>query len=334
MRATGREAAFFADWVEHRERDAYWQRIDHPAARASRLPTLLVAGTYDIFCGPQLDDFAARGEETCLDLGPFAHGSYAIPPRRLGWRRAGMGRIAAGMLPFLDRHLQDRPSERTRVRRYVQGEDRWSEEAGWPPADVVVERFHLRAGGRLDREPPGGDEPPDRYRYDPEDPVPSRGGTFLGPRCDPADQRGLEQRPDVLVYETPPFERPLEIAGPVRLRLRASSDAPATDFTGKLVHLPARERRPALNLCEGIRRLDRTGGEASEVDIDLWHTSARLEPGDRLRLEVSSSNFPRFDAHPNTTEHPGFASQAKPAQQTIHHARDAASCLELCVRHP
>jgi putative CocE/NonD family hydrolase len=332
--AVGREAPFFADWVEHRELDDYWERINHTAARASRLPTLLVAGTYDIFCGPQLEDFAARGEETCLDLGPFAHGSYAISTRRLGWRQAGVARIVANTLPFFDHHLQGRPLERARVRRYVQGEDRWRDEPAWPPPDAVAQRLYLRSGGRLDRESPGGDEAPDRFRYDPHDPVPTRGGPFLGPRCGPADQAGLEQRPDVLVYETAPLERALEVAGPVQLRLRTSSDAPATDFTGKLVHVPADGRRPALNLCEGIRRIDRSAGEGSEVRIDLWHTSARLEPGDRLRLEVSSSNFPRFDAHPNTTGHPGLASAAKPALQTLHHARDVASCLDLFVRHP
>ena len=119
------------------------------------------------------------------------------------------------------------------------------------------------------------------------------------------------------------------MAGTVRLRLFASSDAPASDFTGKLVHLPADARRPALNLCEGIRRLSKIDSDILELEVDLWNASAAIPTGDRLRLEVSSSNFPRFDAHPNTSGNPALASATKPARQSIHHAADAASYLEL-----
>jgi predicted acyl esterase len=108
-----------------------------------------------------------------------------------------------------------------------------------------------------------------------------------------------------------------------------SSDAPATDFTAKLVQVPADPSRPALNLCEGVARLPRIDGEAIAAAIDLWHASAAIPAGDRLRLEVSSSNFPRFDAHPNVAGHPGHATAQRPARQTVHHARDAASWLEL-----
>jgi hypothetical protein len=211
----------------------------------------------------------------------------------------------------------------------VQGEDRWLESPTWPPPGARSVRLHLRAGGRLDAEAPGGDEAPDRFVYDPSDPVPTRGGTFLGPRAGPADQRPLESRADVLRYDTPPLAHAHTLAGPVRVHLRVSSDAPATDFTAKLVQIPTDPGRPALNLCEGIARLPRIDGEAIPAAIDLWHASATIPAGDRLRLEISSSNFPRFDAHPNVAGHPGHATEQRPARQTVHHARDAASWLEL-----
>ncbi len=331
VEAAGRRAPFFADWVDHRDRDDYWSAIDRLEARGTRVPMLSVAGTYDIFCGPQLEDFATLGPESSLDLGPLAHGSYAIRARRLGWRHGGIAAHFASELAFLDHRLKGRPHARARVRRYVIGEDRWQDESAWPPPDARLERFYLRAGGRLEREAPGADELPDRYVYDPADPVPSRGGTFLGPRCGPADQRPLADRRDVLCFDTPPLAQPLEIAGPVRAHLRVSSDAPATDFTAKLVWLPADASRPALNLCEGIARMPRVDGEALPVEVDLWHASARLPAGDRLRLEVSSSNFPRFDAHPNVPGNPGHATEPRPARQTVHHAKDAPAWLELRV---
>jgi putative CocE/NonD family hydrolase len=238
-------------------------------------------------------------------------------------------RIFHSSIGFLDHHLRGIDLVRTRVRRYVQGPDRWVEEGDWPPAQATRERLYLRRGGRLDLEAPGGDEEPDGYRYDPADPVPTRGGTFLGPRCGPQDQRPLEGRPDILFYQTAPLPRPLEIAGPVRLRLFASTDAPSTDFSGKLVHLPADSRRPALNLCEGIRRIDTASSEPMLLEVDLWNASVEIPAGDRLRLEISSSNFPRFDAHPNVPGNPADATEARVAQQRIHHAADTPSYLEL-----
>lgn len=330
--AAGRSAPFFADWVDHPERDEYWGGIDRLGARGTQVPVLSVAGLYDMFCGPQLADFATLGDAACLDFTPAAHGSYAIAPRKLGWRGARIGSYFATHLDFLDHHLQGRPLARARVRHYVVGEDRFADAPAWPPPDTDPLRLHLRSGGRLDPEPPGADETPDRFDYDPADPVPSRGGTFLGPRCGPADQRPLESRRDVLRYDTPPLPRALSLAGPVRATLRVSSDAPATDFTAKLVHVPADAARPALNLCDGIARVARVTDEAMRVEIDLWHASACVPAGDRLRLEVSSSNFPRFDAHPNVAGHPGHARETRVARQTLHHARDAASFVEVCAR--
>jgi hypothetical protein len=333
VRALGRRADFFDDWIDHPEVDDYWAAINRTDARGTPVPSLHVAGLYDIFCGPQLCDFAAAGPQGGLDLGPFAHGTYAIAARKLGWRQAGLfpGQLRS-WLDYLDHRLQGRPLARERVRRYLIGEDRWLDEPAYPPPGARDERFYPRSERRLLREAPGGDEPPDRYTYDPAAPVPTRGGTFLGPRCDPADHRSLAGRADVLCYDTPPLERELELAGPVRLRLRASSDAPATDFTGKLVWLPADGGRPALNLCEGVRRVARVESDAMEVDLDLWHASARIPRGGRLRLEVSSSNFPRYDAHPNVAGHPGHAREQRPARQTVHHSADAPSWLELTVR--
>jgi len=331
-RAAGRPAPFFEDWADHPSADEYWAKIDLPdALRARPVPCLHIAGTYDIFCGPQLADFAAGSETTFLDLGPLSHGSYATSRRRLGWREAGIARVLSSSVEFLDHHLQGRPLDRARVRRYVQGDDRWTSDESWPPGGSRPLRLHLRTGGRLDREAAGGDDEPASFVYDPQDPVPTIGGSFLGPRCGPADQSSITSRRDVLVFETPPLERTLHVAGPVRATLHVESDAPATDFTAKLVHVPGDTGRPALNVCDGIRRLDPLAPGVSAVEVDLWHASLAAQPGDRLRLEVSSSNFPRYDAHPNVAGNPALATSSRRARQRIHLSRTAPSYLDLHV---
>ena len=135
----------------------------------------------------------------------------------------------------------------------------------------------------------------------------------------------------MLCYETPPLPSPLAIAGPVEATLWVTSDAEATDFTAKLVQVSAHRDAPAINLCDGIARVRRTEPDAMRVEIGLWPVSAVIPTGDRLRVEVSSSNFPRFDAHPNTPGNPAHATATKVARQTVHHAADTPSHLSLRV---
>ncbi len=329
-RAAGRPTAFFEHWTDHPNADEYWRDIDLIDVREARsVPTLQVAGTYDMFCGPQLRDFAAGDPSMHLNLSPLAHGTPALSARRLGWRHTSPTQVLSASIDFLDHHLRDRPHPGTRVRRYVQNEDRWIDDDTWPPADAAPTRLYLRSGGRLDRDVPGSDDPPARFTYDPENPVPSFGGSFLGSRCGPADQAPTATRDDVLVFETETLDETLHLAGPVRATLHVESDAPATDFTAKLVHLPRATSGPALNICDGIRRMNPLPRGISAVEIDLWHASFAIRPGERLRLEISSSNFPRYDAHPNLPGNPAHATATRSAAQQVHLSRTAPSFVEL-----
>lgn len=330
VRVAGQRAAFFDDWVDHPDRDDYWAAIDHLSVRTTnRVPVLSIAGLYDIFCGPQLEDYSAMRTTTNLEIGPYAHGSHALSPRRLGWTQAGPIHFMRSSLAFLDHHLQGRDLVRAPVERYVVGQDRWCEEASWPPPAAQPLRFHLHAGGRLLRDEPAADAPPSHFVHDPEAPVPSRGGSFLGPKCGLADQRPLGARRDVLCFDTPPLARALHLAGPVTARLVCESSAPATDFTAKLVWLPSAASRPALNLCDGIRRVPQMQSGPQEIAIDLWSASAVIPAGDRLRVEIASSNFPRYDAHPGVPGNPGHARSWQRAEQTLHHAADRPSHVEV-----
>ena len=186
-------------------------------------------------------------------------------------------------------------------------------------------------------------EKPDRFTYDPENPVPTVGGAMIGSlnvpgmRPGPIEQSSIESRPDVLIYSTPAFETDMEISGPVTLRLFASTSAVDTDFTAKLTIVESDGK--SFNLCEGLLRLSGrnfTGkaepaepGKVYDLTIGVGQTSIVIAKGQRLRLQVSSSNFPQYDRNMNTGNAIGVDAKGVVAQQTIHHDRKRASYLEL-----
>ncbi len=181
---------------------------------------------------------------------------------------------------------------------------------------------------------------PDRFVYDGANPVPTVGGNnIVGASAGPEDQTQVEERADVLVYSTPALDHAVEVTGPVKLVLWAASTALDTDFTGKLVDVHPDGK--AYNLCEGILRVRyRKGlnkpallkpGQPQRLEIDLWVTSNLFQCGHRIRLEVSSSNFPRFDRNPNSGKPFGTDTEMLRATQTVLHDRKHPSHLVLPV---
>ncbi len=170
--------------------------------------------------------------------------------------------------------------------------------------------------------------------------MPSTGGNNLvGATAGPEDQTKVEKREDVLVYSTAPLEQDVEVTGPVKLILWAASSAPDTDFTGKLIDVHPDGK--AYNLCEGIQRaryregLDKPSpleaGKPARIEVDMWVTSNLFKKGHRIRLEVASSNFPRFDRNPNSGKPFGTDTELLTAKQTILHDKEHPSHLLLPV---
>ncbi|HET9402763.1 MAG TPA: CocE/NonD family hydrolase, partial [Candidatus Acidoferrales bacterium] len=174
----------------------------------------------------------------------------------------------------------------------------------------------------------------DTFKYDPVNPAPTRGG----PLCcqqdlllpGPKEQADIEKRNDVLIYSTPPLESDLNVTGPATLDLWIKSSAASTDFTGKLVDVWPNGF--AQNITEGILRLRKIDPGAQQITIDLWATSNVFQAGHRLRLEVSSSNFPRFDRNLNTGD-PDIAHATRHvvADNTVLHDKSHPSALVLSV---
>jgi putative CocE/NonD family hydrolase len=342
---------FFDDWVDHPQPDDYWSEIDgRDRPRKLVAPALLLAGWYDPFLPTQLEDHRrilreaapAVAAETRLVIGPWAHAETVTLPGGVRPRNFRLESLASSV-DWFDRHLGGsagvaRPSFPP-VRIFVMGRNAWRDEEAWPLARAVPTLFFLRSGGtanssagdgRLAREAPNEDDPADSYVYDPRRPVPSAGGAMLGPGNGVARQNDVEKRPDVLVYTASVLEEDLEVTGPARLVIHVSTTAPETDFTAKLVDVhPSGD---TYNVSEGIlRRKYGSESPATEIEVELWPTSFVFARGHRLRLEVSSSSYPRFDRNPNTGRAIPTETRPIPARQTVHHGRSMPSRLILPV---
>ncbi|MEI7030369.1 CocE/NonD family hydrolase [Streptomyces pratensis] len=317
------------------------------------VPTFSVGGWYDVFAHGTIelhramraqDPVAGRHE---LVVGPWVHSGQL--PQVQGEVNTGPygsaqgARLADLHLDFFDRHLRSRENREATagaVRYFLFGDDAWHRAAAWPPPEAVDRPWHLAGpvgdgeGGRLLPSPPGGDPGHDTFTYDPEDPVPSHGGRVLQLGrlvAGPLDQSRLEDRPDVLCYTSEPLTEPLDVVGRQRLRLRFGSDAPATAVVAKLTDVHPDGR--SLLVAEGSLRLEAAGGvapdEPYEADVLLGDTAWRYASGHRLRVHVTSSNFPHLDRHPNVPGPIGEADHCRAARQSLWYGGPYESVLRL-----
>ena len=228
------------------------------------------------------------------------------------------------------------------------GKNQWRNEQEWPLARTQYVPYFLSSGGTangahgdgtLNALAPSAAARPDSYIYDPSHPVPTAGGAMIGPAAGIARQNGVEGRQDVLVYTTAVLNQDTEVTGPVSLILYVSTTARNTDFTAKLVDV--HPDGSTFNISEGILRRtyqDARGRADSErvqeIHIDLWPTSMVFFKGHRIRIEVSSSNFPRFDRNPNTGDNIASEVKVVSAKQTVIHDPEYPSRLILPIIPP
>ena len=217
------------------------------------------------------------------------------------------------------------------------GANRWRAESEWPLARTAYTDFYLRGGGGVLSQEPPGEEPADRYEYDPRDPA----MTLFSPagQQEPHDLRALNGRKDILVYSTPPLERPLEVTGPITVKLWAASSAPDTDFFARLVDVwPggfAQELSYGIVRARYRESFDRPSliepGRTYEYTIRLNPTSNLFKAGHRIRLDISSSDFPNFDRNHNTGGDDYAEATLVTARQTVFHDRARPSRVVLPV---
>ncbi len=360
--ATGRTVDFFQKALDHPAYDAYWRSISTCAhIEHVRVPVFQTGGWYDNFVESDLEAFRRlreHGRAARILIGPWPHNPSAVFPgidygtdSRAGLRKFQFEWFDYWLKSPSAGHGRVRPTDPP-LRIFVMGANRWREEREWPLARARMTSFYLSgrgkansiAGkGRLERRPPRG-AAFDEYVYDPSDPVPTAGGAVCcNPKVlpwGPLEQRDVEKRNDVLVYSSEPLKRPVEVTGPVRAVLYVSTSAPDTDFAAKLVDVWPDGR--ALNVTDGILRLryrqsiERPApaaapGTVYEITIDAGVTSMEFGKGHRIRLEISSSNFPRFDRNPNTGRPIADEREQRPATQRVYRDTTRASHILLPV---
>ncbi len=336
QRLTGAPVPFFQKWLAHPDADdAYWQAVGPHDITHITAAVHLVGGWYDILLRETLADYSelhGHGQAPFLTIGPWDH----LAPECL-WESLRQG------LYWFDAHLKNDPS-RLRVkpvRIFVMGEGRWREMDSWPPLSQSRSFFlndngigSLTKDGRLTLETPATGSPPGNYVYDPTHPTPALGGALMSSHAGQVDNRPLETRPDVLTFTSEPLENDVLAIGPVNLILYVRSTLSYTDFFGRLCDVYPDGR--SLNLCDGFFRIHPGLGSIQSdgslmIEIDLRAIGNRFRRGHRIRLQVSSGAFPRWDRNPGTGEPTTSAVVYLVAHQTIYHDPDHPSALILPV---
>jgi uncharacterized protein len=358
-------APYYFDWLMHPDYDDYWKQwsIEENFAKIA-VPMLQVGGWYDIFNAGTLRNYmgakahgsssAAREQQHLL----IEIGGHAGFGRRIGDVDFGPHAtenvyvdVILDWYDFLFKGIKNQFATDKPVKLFVMGANEYRQEDDWPPPEARSTKYFLHSAGKANSLRGDGSlsisapksEPADTFLYNPASPVPTVGGPLC---CDqehmepgPRDQRAVENRDDVLVYSTAPLPNDLEVTGPVTADLFIRSSAADTDFTAKLVDVGPEGF--AQDLTEGILRMRYRAspehaalmnpGQIYEISLDLWATSNLFLRGHSLRLEISSSNFPRFDRNLNTGEELKFARTFVPASNTILHDAQHPSSLLLPI---
>ncbi len=341
------------DWLQHESYDTYWKEVsDEEKFSRVQVPVMTQGGWFDIFLPGTINGFVgvrrhAANERarqlTRMVIGPWGHG----PSRKYGdldFEPDADRQLFDYEVRWHDFHLKgaangvdtDAP-----VQIFYMGINRWRGEADWPVPGTRETRWYLQAGGRLAPTAPTGDGST-AYRYDPNDPVPTTGGnnccgapTIAGP----VDQAPLDGRQDIVRFTSDVLTEAVTIAGPGRMDLHATTDGRDTDWMVKLIDVHPDGK--AYPMAEGILRARfRSGldaptllepGTAYQYEVDMVGTAVVFQPGHRIRVDITSSNFPQFDRNLNTGDPLGKGTQPRVAQQTIWHSPARPSAIVLPV---
>ncbi len=359
-------APYYRDWIDHERQDEYWRawKVSDRYGRTA-VKALHAGGWHDLFLKGSIENYLgmrasaatpeARAGQRLL-LGPWAHAATSAEGKigDVVFGKAAVLDMNRTILKWFDyalKGIQNEYAGGAPVRIFVMGENAWRDEQEFPLARSRPTKYYLDSAGAantisgsgiLSVEVPGKNAKSESYEFDPMNPVPTIGGRLCCGQAippGPFDQRPNEARQDILVFSTPALARDLEVTGYIRLELYAASSAVDTDFTALLADVDSSGY--ARFLTDGIIRARyRNSTEKAEIiepgkiyryEIDLWATSNVFKAGHRIRLYISSSNFPRFNRNLNTGEQTLGATRSLKARQTVFHSSEHPSALVLPV---
>ncbi len=358
--ATGAPSPAWREALAHPSYDSFWKSLSiRENLDKIKIPVFSMSGWFDNYAESELDAFrtlSKRGADVETWIGPWAH-DPGLRFRTEDFGPAANLRIRSTQADWFDRLLKTSAKDEVRepaaplLHLFVMGPDTWREEHEWPLSRTRYTPLYLSSQGSANSDAGDGElqwknvrsAPPDAFTYDPQNPVLTTGGSIC---CDPKilppgplDQSAVERRPDVLVYTSAPLDRDTEVTGPVRVTLYVSTSANDTDFTAKIVDVQP-DGRPLI-VCDGIQRMRyRLSLEKPvfvkqnipyQISIDAGVTSFVFMAGHRIRLEVSSSNFPKFDRNLNSTRPNADEFTIVKAHQTVYHETAYPSVIILPV---
>jgi hypothetical protein len=330
------------------------------------IPVYHESGWYDPVVWSEFEQFNALRQKAGTRLsresqhilvGPWSHSTYL-----LSWlgdmyygatatSMTGQSLVSASIIAFFNKYLQEIDTAIPPVRYFVMGRNRWQEAYRWPLPQTQWQRYYLHSKGNastasgsgvLNREQPGT-ESPDVFVYNPLQPVPTMGGPVLGMVAGPGiiagplEQASIERRIDVLCYTGPELAEDMEVTGPIQMHLFAATTACDTDFAAKLIDVYPDGK--AYNIADGLMRASGLTGEFKLIEpgkiyeyvITMGHTSQVFRKNHRIRIDITSSNFPQFDRNMNTGNPIGEDLTGIPAIQTVYHQSGYASYIDLPV---
>jgi hypothetical protein len=360
-------SSIWQDWINHPSSDDYWKRSFYENKFSQMdVPVLHISGWYDddligTHTNYTLMKQYAKSERSRsnqkLIIGPWQH--HVNVTRQLSAIDFGesalidLRKIELAWFDYWLKGVENGIMREPKVDIFTMGKNVWRKTESWPLEGTESVKYFIGSSGKantsvgdgqLSTMMPGREEPYDSYDYDPADPCPNIYDSSEAPAEAPFDQRSVERRDDVLVYSTPTLNDELDVTGPVTVKLFASTSARDTDFWAQLADVFPNGY--SMHLTEGIIRgryrnsLEKQEllepGVVYEFNIDLWITSNVFQRGHRIRLDVSSSSFPKYDRNPNTGNQFGTDTTLKVAEQKIYHNTQYPShiCLPIIKKHP
>ncbi len=335
--STFQQNDFVDDWLMHQYPDVYWGAMNNRSAEIC--PMYSIAGWYDIFLMAQIRDFVGQGDRRHPDsrfiIGPYAHGKVAVDldfggKQKLYMNKKVIDYFISKQLGNGDVSMPENYPEKPFI-LFVMQKNEWVQCEQWPPKQTTMTPFYLGANGAVTKQR-SIENDVIAFTYDPMNPFPSLGGTFLGVGVGPALQNPNINRQDQAIWESEVLQQPLELLGPIDATIYASTDAPSTDFMASLhdVHPDGK----IINIQEGGTTVY-SDAEATpcvqKIKISLWATGYQIGAGHKIRIAITSSLFPRYNRNLNSGEPIFSAQHPRTAHQKIYYGEKYPSHLCLPV---
>jgi putative CocE/NonD family hydrolase len=338
IKSYGKTNKFIAEYLKHENYDDFWKKQNN--SKYIKCPALFMAGWYDMFIGPQFDDFLALDKKTggkCrIVVGPWCHGNQVLEKEYGGEEKTGNRELLnyQYLIAALKGQNTDKlftsPYKNKKYNLFIMERNEYVGSDVWPPKETSPTKFYLHSGKQLSTKIQKKNEAL-KYTYDPADPFPSLGGSIFGEDVGPADQSSTTSRTDQLIFDMEIKNKPVTLLGPINAELFVETDAKCTDFFVSVQDVFPK-KGPIVNIQNGgTKFIPKSKNKPDKLKIEIWPTGYQINPGHKLRIVITSSCFPAFNRNLNTGEPIYSAKKMVKANQKIFVGKEFPSSVSLPV---